>query len=198
MPNPSDNPLRVNLPQAPSAARVGGYQPGAAARTAAAPSSPQKPSQWVAGFNEGKASIQQAEAALRKAAADLQKRADAEAKALEPQVVDLALAIAKSVLAKEVERGNYDLPAIVTGIIATVRGEPGAVTVKLNPADHASLTQTPPPANGVEMKFVADPAIPRASCAVVTGYGTIVREVDSLLAEIEQAIGKGGAQKVNA
>lgn len=192
MHSPSEKKFQVKLPEPPRAARLVGFQPGIAPKPATN-AAPKKHAQWELGYAEGKAAIQPAEAALRKSVAELQRRFEAEIKALEPQIVDLALAIAKSVLGKEIEKGNYDLPAIVAGIVSSLRGEPGPITVKLNPADHAALAQNPA-TTGSEMQFVPDPKIPRASCAVSTGYGTIVREVDALLAEVERALGKTPSQ----
>lgn len=209
MPNPSEQQLRAQLPAAPSAVRVASFQAGSpgSANKGEAPQAPQKPSQWIQGFAEGKAatekelkaSLQSAENALRKTCAEMQRRFEAEIKALEPQVVDLALAIAKSILGKEIERGNYDLPSIVATTIAGIRGEPGSLTVRLHPADHATMAQASNSGtNNPEIRFLADASVARASCAVETGYGKIVREVDSLLAEVERALGKSGAKTPGA
>lgn len=192
MQSPSESLFSVRFPTVLKAARILSFQgrpKGASSR----------PPLWVQGYEEAKAAaerehgsrIQAAEASLRAAASEIRSRLDAEIRAVELQVVDLALAVARSILLKEVEKGNYDLQGIIAGVLGKLRGEAGPYTVRLNPADHQTLTESGGAGSWPEVKLVSDPAVPRASCAVDTAYGTIAREVDSLLAEIEQTLTRG-------
>ena len=195
MQNPSESLFSIRFSSALKAARILSFH-GKPKKVS------QKPALWVQGYEEARAAaekehssrIQAAETLLRAAAAELRNSLDAEIRAIELQVVDLALAIARSILLKEVEKGSYDLQGIVAGVLGKLRGEAGPYTVRLNPADHQVLTQAGSAGIWPEVKLSPDPAVPRASCAVDTAYGTIAREVDSLLAEIGQTLtrGKGG------
>ncbi len=151
---------------------------------------------WVEGYHQGLAEFQktaearfkQAETLLTNTAGEIRKKLDQEIQSLEPQVVDLALAIAKSVIQKEVEKNNYDIQKIVRGVLSSLQESEQPLAVHVNPEDHKVLNELQAAPDAKQIRFVADPKIPKASCAVETAYGKIVREVDSLLQEIAQSL----------
>jgi flagellar assembly protein FliH len=108
--------------------------------------------------------------ALEAAAAAL---ADLEAETIrsaETQLVDLALTIARKVLAQEIENGRYKIEPIVRDAIrqAPSRRE---VVVHLNPQDLATCQQSG--AALANVKVASDARLGRGECLVETAEGTV-------------------------
>jgi flagellar assembly protein FliH len=103
----------------------------------------------------------------------------------EAQLVDLALAIARKVLAQEIEGGRYKIEPLVQEALrlATTRRD---VVVRLNPQDLARYQQ----ASGApgNVKLVSDPAVRRAECLVETAEGVISSQTADRLEAAAAAI----------
>jgi flagellar assembly protein FliH len=109
----------------------------------------------------------------------------------EEQLVDLALDIARKVLAQEIKAGRYEIDPIVREALGNVEGC-REVVVHLNPEDYehcnASSTGAENEGSSEGLRFVADPGVPRAGCLLETPHGTIESLVEGQLAEVQKAL----------
>lgn len=135
------------------------------------------------------ARVQAAVTALEAALVDAGRRAVSGAEAA---VIRLALAIATSVVKREVAldedavRGNV---AAAVGLAARRSG----VEVRVNPADRATVDRYLPDLvsrmEGLSVALlVADPTVGRGGCRVVTPEGTVDADIAVQLREIERAL----------
>ena len=136
------------------------------------------------------AQLGQARTALKKALAELDRlRADVLAQA-EQDLVDLSLEIARKVLAQEIQAERYQIDPIVREALSQAPSGQEAI-VRLNPADFARIEQ----AKGEDeqegagnIRFLADPAVARASARVETAEGTVESNVESKLDDIGEVL----------
>lgn len=184
-------PVPIDLPAPLAGVRVVAGPPGSAApgrggRRAGA-----------RGVEAERAGLAQARQALERAAAlvaGLQEQIVAEA---ESHLLDLAMNVARRVLAQEIEAGHYAIEPIIR---EAIRGVPARreVVVRLNPQDLKAMQGAPGadaeagqaalPAN---VRLVADPAIGRAECVVDMAEGTVEAGIDGKLDQIRRTL-KGG------
>jgi flagellar assembly protein FliH len=155
---------------------------------------------FAQGQQAGAAAAQQETAALAKKLAttldDLMRVRNEMIRHTEKQMVQLALAVARRVVHREVA---IDPNALVTMMrVALERVNDAArVTVRLNPVDHQSVTSGPGGAAASDqVTLTADPRIPRGGCKVESEYGEIDAGVDAQIQEIARALlgGDDGAR----
>ena len=113
----------------------------------------------------------------------------------EVQLVHLALAIARKVLAQEIEGGRYKIEPLVQEALrlAATRRD---VVVRLNPQDLARYQQAPTTGSNAtgtggatgNVKLVSDPAVRRAECLVETAEGVISSQTADRLEAAAAAI----------
>ena len=151
---------------------------------------------FAKGFAQGQqaaaAAAQQETAALaQKLAAtldDLVRVRDQMIRHTEKQMVQLALAVARRVLHREM---SVDPTAMLTLMrVALERVSDAArVTVRLHPADHQAVTAAlaDSPAND-QVTVTADSRLPRGGCKVESEYGDIDAGVDAQIQEIARAL----------
>lgn len=195
MPSPSENSFQIQFSKPLKGARLRLIQTGEQNTKNKGPFVG-KNVDWIAGYQQGvttteqqnKAKAQSLESAFQAAAKKLKDARDAEIKAIEPQVVDLALAICKSILHKEIDAGHYDIQAIVTEVLGKIQPSEEKLEIHLNPEDLATLQKSEGGKSTDSMQFQADPNIARASCSIKTNFGVLTREVDSLLEEVSAAL----------
>jgi flagellar biosynthesis/type III secretory pathway protein FliH len=98
---------------------------------------------------------------------------------------ELALEIARTLLRREIPRGNYDLETIVRETLAEAATGRSACVVHLNPADLARLA---------EVRFRSgtrlepDEGVPRGDVHVETALGLLVRDLDASLDSIAKRL----------
>lgn len=155
---------------------------------------------FAQGQQAGAAAAQQETAALAKKLAatldDLMRVRNDMIRHTEKQMVQLALAIARRVVHREV---SLDADLLVTMMrVALERVSDAAkVTVRLNPADHQRVAAALPGATaGGQVTLTADGRVPRGGCKVESEYGDIDAGVDAQIQEIARALlgGDGGAR----
>ncbi len=115
-------------------------------------------------------------------------------KDLEPQVVDLSVAIARKILIDEI---NANPGVIVTVVKEALRRlqRIGAITIKINPALLELFTRKKPELLEIhqEIVFDVDPHVPLNGPFVISQAEEVVTNVDTLLANvIEEMRGKIG------
>jgi len=143
--------------------------------------------------------LAQASQALRHAAAAFAGLEAQVVREAEAQLVDLALAIARQVLAQEIENGRYKVEPIIQEALrqAPPRRD---VLVHLNPQDLAHVQQAADAAPGpshpgtdtgravVGVRFVANPNVRRAECLVETAEGTVPATIADRLEALGEAL----------
>ncbi len=137
---------------------------------------------------QDKEALSAAAAALRQGAEglkEIQQQVVAEA---ERQLVDLAVDIARKVLAQEIKSEGYLIDPIVAEALAQAPTRK-SVTVRLNPADLARCESAGEAADGDgEVRFVADASVPPAGCVVETEEGIVESEPRQRLDEVADAL----------
>jgi flagellar assembly protein FliH len=168
----------------------------------AAPAAPPQEDLFAKGFAEGQragvAAAQQETAGLAKKLAatldDLMRVRNEMIRHTEKQMVQLALAVARRVVHREV---SVDPQVLITMMrVALERVSDAArVTVRLNPADHQSVVAAlAGEATNDQVTLAADGRVPRGGCKVESEYGDIDAGVDAQIQEIARALlgGEGG------
>jgi flagellar assembly protein FliH len=163
---------------------------------AAAPGPPPPEDLFAKGFAEGQragaAAAQQETAALAKKLAatldDLMRVRNEMIRHTEKQMVQLALAVARRVVHREVSLDPQVLMTMMRVALERV-SDAARVTVRLNPADHQSVTAA---LNGTatsdQVTLAADGRVPRGGCRVESEYGDVDAGVDAQIQEIARAL----------
>jgi flagellar assembly protein FliH len=172
---------------------------------AAAPAPAPQEDLFAKGFSEGQraaaAAAQQETAALaKKLAATLDELIRVRTEMIrhtEKQMVQLALAIARRVVHREVSLDPQVLATLMRVALERV-SDAAKVTVRLNPVDHQSVTETlRGSAASDQVTLTADGRVPRGGCKVESEYGDVDAGVDAQIQEIARALldsdGIGGA-----
>ncbi len=113
--------------------------------------------------------------ALRIAAQELDEARSRMVREVEEQLIDLAIDIARKVVMQEIDAGRARIDPIVAEALRHVppRQE---VVVHLNPEDSAQCEMAQETEDGgaaKNIRFVADPSVPRGGCVVETPEGTV-------------------------
>ncbi len=148
------------------------------------------------GFSEGEAAgvsaeVRRQDAALVRLGASLDQLASARAEmihATERQMVELALAIARRIVLREIGLDRDLLVAMAH--VALQRLERGAtVTVRLNPADYAVTVEAQTARwAGSPVTVSPDQMIPRGGCRIESAFGHVDAGVDAQLQEVGLAL----------
>ena len=171
---------------------------GGGGTAAPAPATPAQIEQeiFAKGFAQGQqagaAAAQQETAALAKKLAasldDLMRVRNEMIRHTEKQMVQLALAVARRVVHREV---SIDANTLVTMMrVALERVSDAArVTVRLNPVDHQSVAAALTAAGTSDQVTMApDARLPRGACRIESDYGDIEAGVDAQIQEIARAL----------
>jgi flagellar assembly protein FliH len=166
---------------------------GAAPAPAIAPA--QEKEIFAKGFAQGEragaASAQQQNAALAKQLTttleDLMRVRTEMIRHTEKQMVQLALAVARRVVHREVAINTDTLMAMMRVALERL-SDAAKVTVRLNPVDHQSIAAGAGGAPGGHVTFAADPRVARGGCKVESEYGDIDAGVDAQIQEIARAL----------
>ncbi|MFO8014501.1 MAG: flagellar assembly protein FliH [Phycisphaerae bacterium] len=109
--------------------------------------------------------------------------ADAEA-----QLVDLAVEIARKVVAQEIQAGRCDIEPIVREALDRAPANRECV-VHLHPDDLATLHKTGETTPDLaHLRLEADPGVGRGECVVETAEGTVEARIDDRLNEVRAAM----------
>jgi len=180
-----------------AAQRVAGGPAAPALGPAATPVPQQQQEDLFAkGFAEGQragvAATQQETAALAKKLAatldDLMRVRNEMIRHTEKQMVQLALAVARRVVHREVSLDPQVLMTMMRVALERV-SDAARVTVRLNPADHQSVTAAlKDSAASDQVTLAADGRVPRGGCRVESEYGDVDAGVDAQIQEIARAL----------
>jgi flagellar assembly protein FliH len=112
----------------------------------------------------------------------------------EKQMVQLALAVARRVVHREVSLDPQVLATLMRVALERV-SDAAKVTVRLNPVDHQSVTEALSGSASDQVTLTADGRVPRGGCKVESEYGDVDAGVDAQIQEIARALlaGDGSA-----
>jgi flagellar assembly protein FliH len=204
--SPAPTGTDVWAPVDPQAARPVRSQP---APSPAAPPEPVQPTPdqqahlaalerdaFTKGYAQGEragleAGGKRAEAMLRRLAETLEELSglrDNMVRQTERELVQLAIAIARRVLHREVSVDS-ELTAALAHIALERLGGPTPATVRLHPDDYAYVTSgQATPLSGRQVEILPDPGVARGGCLVESEFGFINASVDAQLDEIARAV----------
>jgi len=136
--------------------------------------------------------FRQAHQILEKIAAELNEQQSQLFRQHSEQIAKLSVEIARKILAKKIDEGDYEIQAIVAEALRNVpRRE--AVVVHVNPRDLAVLEQARQQqklGELAEVQFVADPGIQPAECRVESPKGVVESLIHEHLEQIYKALAK--------
>ncbi|HVQ14204.1 MAG TPA: FliH/SctL family protein [Vicinamibacterales bacterium] len=189
---PAASPRMQNRPAAPAAAALEGDEQGALNERLAA----LERDAFSKGFAQGEraggeASAQRAEAMLRRLTETLEELTTLRQQMIhetERQMVQLALAIARRVVHREVSL-DQDLLIAMARVALDRLGESAQVTVRLSPEDFAATAAVRSAQwTGTQVTVVADARVGRGGCRVESEFGTMDAGVDGQIHEIARAL----------
>jgi flagellar assembly protein FliH len=151
---------------------------------------------FAKGFAQGEragaeAAARRGEAMLRRLTQSLEEVAALRAQVIhdtEHQMVQLALAIARRIVHREVTL-DHDVLVAIARVAMDRLGDTTQLTVRLNPEDHAAVT-----ASGAEqwtrghVNVVADARLPRGGCRIESDLGLVDASIDAQLHEVAQVL----------
>lgn len=110
------------------------------------------------------------------------------ARETERQMVDLALALARRVVDRELTLAP-DLVAAMAHVALERLGEQTPATIRLNPADYSVvIAERGEQWEGTHVSVVPDPAVTRGGCLVESDFGVVDASVDAQLGELARAL----------
>jgi flagellar assembly protein FliH len=163
---------------------------------------------FAKGYEQGEragaeAGATRAEAMLRRLAETIQELSDVRRSMIretERQMVQLAMAIARRILRREVAIDS-DLTLTMARVALERLGDSTAVTIRLHPGDfEATCRQREALLAGSHVTVTPDPAVSRGGCLVQSDFGYVDASVDAQFQELARAllIEEGQEQLVTA
>jgi flagellar assembly protein FliH len=118
---------------------------------------------------------------------------------VEPQVVKLAIEVARRIVHREIHADREIIQTLVK-VALNHATEKSAVTVHLNPTDYSYLLEhrnqlAGPDDSGREVILLADKAIERGGCLVKTECGDIDARIEEEFRELERGFFEGTAAR---
>lgn len=184
-------PLSIQLPRPVQTVRLVAGEHGPAVARDTDAFGPRQEARDRSGQTEAlKRQLEQAVSALHKAletVTSLQKRMIQEA---EGQLIELALEIARKVLMQEIQAERFQIDPIVKEALARIPPHQ-EVSMHLHPKDlaqcQASL-EAQQSGGGANVRYVADPSVPRAECVLRTAQGMVVSSIEGNLQCLGEAL----------
>jgi flagellar assembly protein FliH len=163
---------------------------------------------FAKGYEQGEragaeAGAKRADAMLRRLAETIQELAEVRrsmVRQTERQMVELALAIAKRIVRREVTIDS-DLTLTMARVALDRLGDSTAVTIRLNPDDfEATCQQREALLAGSHLTVTPDASVSRGGCLVQSDFGYVDASVDAQFQELARAllVEEGQEQLVNA
>ena len=160
---------------------------------------------FAKGFQQGEragaeAAAKRGEATLRRLAQTIEELATLRTELVhktERQVVELAFAMARRVLRRELVADRELLIAMARVALERL-GENTAATIRMNPEDFTMLGARAQLGEGSAVRIVADPVVSQGGCLVQTDFGVIDAGIDAQLGEMASALGMPAAPRLGA
>ncbi|HEY3380315.1 MAG TPA: FliH/SctL family protein [Vicinamibacterales bacterium] len=151
---------------------------------------------FAKGYEQGEragseAGAKRAEAMLRRLAQTIEELADVRrsmVRQTERQMVQLALAIARRIVRREVTLDS-DLTVTMARVALDRLGDSTSVTIRLNPDDfEATSGRRDTLLAGSHVTVVPDPSVSRGGCLVQSDFGYVDASVDAQFQELARAL----------
>jgi flagellar assembly protein FliH len=106
----------------------------------------------------------------------------------ERQMVQLALALARRVVVREISL-DPDLVAALAHVAVERLGDQSPATIRLHPEDFATVAaHRGEQWEGTQVSVLPDPAVQRGGCVVESDFGLIDASIDAQFAELSRAL----------
>jgi len=178
-----DQALQVDLPAALAAVRLCGPDGAPCDGDAGTGASPAP-----GDLEAERAGLARARHALERAAAKIADLHQAVLAECEDHLLDLAIDVARKVIAQEVQAGRHDIEPIVREALRLAPPK-REVVVHLNPEDLAAAEDAGNGRPGGTLKHLhlaADASLGRGECIVETAEGTVEARIDDQLAHLHR------------
>lgn len=130
--------------------------------------------------------VRRALAALAQAIDDFDTRETTALHEVENEVVNMAMAVARTVLQRELAVAqDPGAEAIARALAMAPRGN---CLARLNPDDAATLNIASVPASGRSLEVIADPAVEPGGCLLEVNNTTIDAQLSSVMAQVADAL----------
>jgi flagellar assembly protein FliH len=181
----------------------GGGAAGAVARARAVEAG--RADGFAVGFAEGQVAavaatrdhVATAVAGLQAAAQDLARRDAARVEELSRGIVGLALAIAETIVGRELDTA-VDPGADAIARALAIAPDRGAMVARLHPADAEAITRVDVLGPGRDLAVVADPAVERGGCLLEVGPARIDAQIGTALDRVRDELGRLEPEDVEA
>ncbi|UCD77012.1 MAG: hypothetical protein JSW26_16460 [Desulfobacterales bacterium] len=110
---------------------------------------------------------------------------------IEKEVVELALAIARKVVCREIETGREVVLGVAREALARIE-DPGEIKIKMNPADLQFVNETKHQLSGLigsmdNVSFEAEENIQSGGCIIETNFGEIDARIENQIQAVEES-----------
>ena len=126
--------------------------------------------------------------ALDEAAAQLESADAVTLRAIETEVVDLAFAVVKALLDRELQLDTHPVRESIRRALS-LAPDRGAVVVRVHPGDLSSIHDVAELAPARQVELVADPQIDAGGCVVEVGACRIDAQLSSALERVRAVLG---------
>ncbi len=108
---------------------------------------------------------------------------------MQGQAVELALTIARKVIAQEIQAERVEIDPIITDALQQLPAR-GEITIHLNPDDlkNSGFAKEAQEINTRDLKFVSDPEIAKGGCRVESVEGSVESSIESSFQTIGQTL----------
>lgn len=160
---------------------------------------------FAKGFQQGEragaeAAAKRSEATLRRMAQTIEELASLRSELVhktERQVVELAFAIARRVLRRELDV-DRELLITMARVALERLGENTTATIRMNPDDYTTLGARAQLGDASVVRIVPDPVVIPGGCLVQTDFGLVDAGIDAQLSEMASALGMTAAPRIGA
>jgi flagellar assembly protein FliH len=139
------------------------------------------------GWAKAEADIQTALARLADALGQVEETARAMARPYASELVELALIVARELVAADVERDPLRLVQLVERCLDDVVGE-SSITVRLHPADRANLLAARPELAKGDLRLLEDATLARGGCVIESARRLVDARVEERLDRLRDGL----------
>lgn len=109
---------------------------------------------------------------------------------IKTQAVGLATTLARHIVGKSIELGDYDVQPLIDDAIARL-GHSENVAVRLHPDDLQAIELNDGTSSlGSQLQLIADPKLARGSCIATSGQRELVSTIEQRLDDVERLVKK--------
>jgi flagellar assembly protein FliH len=145
----------------------------------------------TAGFEQGTQKIEPLVSSIRDALIQLDRIREETYQQIEKEVVELALAIARKVICREIATDKETVLCVAKEALAKVN-EPGKIKIKMSPSDLQFINETRYQLSNLipdidTVTFEAEEAIQSGGCVIETDLGEIDARIERQLQAVEES-----------